>query len=268
MTSYTPMQPRRGVHYAFLGLLMGLLLIPVIATALYAISAQWSRTILPQVWTLQPLLETWTNPRFLRACLYSLALSTGTAMLSIAIIFPVLLSIHTTHPWWQRWVQPILVLPFALPPVVATVSLMQLYAVLLRSFNGTVLVIVACYFAIVLPFVYRAIDNNLRAIAVQDLMAASALLGASRMQTLFYVLLPNLKHGFLIAFFIAIAFLIGEFVFINILASGYMETIPVYLYSLKTQSGHLSSAVVISYFALMLCITTAVGWLSREKKHV
>lgn len=45
-----------------------------------------------------------------------------------------------------------------------------------------------------------------------------------------------------------------------------METIQIYLYSLKNRSGHLSSAVVISYFIVMLLITLLVSWLSREKK--
>ena len=105
-----------------------------------------------------------------------------------------------------------------------------------------------------------------RAIGVKDLLEASALLGASRLQTIVRVLMPNLKRGLMVAFFISIAFLIGEFVFINILSGGHMETIQIYLYSLKNRSGHLSSAVVISYFIVMLLITLLVSWLSREKK--
>ena len=256
----------RSVHYAYLAVLMLIMLVPVIATFMYALSSNWSRTILPEIWTTQWLIDTWTNPRFLKASFYSVLLSTVAAVLSIVIVFPVLLAVHTSHPKWEKWINPILVLPFTLPPVVASVGIMQLYSGWLSSFSGTFLIMVGCYFTIVLPFVYRSLDNNLRAIGVKDLLEASALLGASRLQTIVRVLMPNLKRGLMVAFFISIAFLIGEFVFINILSGGHMETIQIYLYSLKNRSGHLSSAVVISYFIVMLLITLLGSWLSREKK--
>ena len=181
----------RSVHYAYLAVLMLIMLVPVIATFMYALSSNWSRTILPEIWTTQWLIDTWTNPRFLKASFYSVLLSTVAAVLSIVIVFPVLLAVHTSHPKWEKWINPILVLPFTLPPVVASVGIMQLYSGWLSSFSGTFLIMVGCYFTIVLPFVYRSLDNNLRAIGVKDLLEASALLGASRLQTLVRVLMPN-----------------------------------------------------------------------------
>ncbi|UOO80996.1 ABC transporter permease subunit [Uruburuella testudinis] len=256
----------RAFHYTYLTVLMLVMLVPVAATLMYATSSNWSRTILPENWTLKWLLEIWSNPRFLKASLYSALLSTTAAVLSIVIVFPVLLAVHTSHPKWEKWISPVLVLPFTLPPVVASVGMLQLYSGVLSTFAGTFLVLTGCYFTIVLPFVYRSLDNNFRAISVKDLIEASALLGASRLQTVRHILMPNLKRGLTVAFFISIAFLIGEFVFINILSGGHLETIQIYLYSLKNRSGHLSSAVVISYFMVMLLITLLVSRLSREKQ--
>ena len=110
----------RSVHYAYLAVLMLIMLVPVIATFMYALSSNWSRTILPEIWTTQWLIDTWTNPRFLKASFYSVLLSTVAAVLSIVIVFPVLMAVHTSHPKWEKWINPILVLPFTLPPVVAS----------------------------------------------------------------------------------------------------------------------------------------------------
>ena len=258
-------QPSKMFHTTLLVILMLIMTIPVVATAIYAVSGDWSRTILPESWTLQWLIQIWTEPRFLVACLYSVLLCTLTAIASIVIIFPVVLAVHTTHPHLEKWVSLILILPFTLPPVVASIGVLQLYSGVLSSKIGTFFILSGCYFTIALPFIYRSLDNNLRAIGVKDLLESSALLGANKWQSIRHVFIPNLKRGFIVAFFISIAFLIGEFVFINILAGGHFETIQTYLYTLKNLSGHLSSAVVISYFVILVLITLLVSWMSRER---
>lgn len=250
-------------HHLFLLALMGIMLIPVVATALYAFSAEWSRSILPSEWTLHWFETIWLDPHFLAAATRSLLLCLFTALLGITVIFPVALVVHTSHPQWRKWMNPILVLPFTLPPVVASVGVLQLYAAWLGSPTSTFLVISGCYFTIILPFVYRALDNNLAAIGVQEISQAAALLGANHWATTRYILLPCLKNGLIVAFFLSLAFLMGEFVFINILSGGQFDTIQIYLYSLKNSSGHLSSTVVFSYFMLMLAITLLIHYFSK-----
>lgn len=252
-------------HYAVLILLMAVMLLPVAATLAYAVAENWSRTILPQSWTLQWMSDIWQQPRYLKALATSVLLSLGAAVFCIAAVLPVVLAVHTRFPHWEKWVAPVLVLPFTLPPVVASVGILQLYADWLGSTAGVILVLGGCYFTIVMPFVYRALDNNLRAIGVGEMLEAAALLGAGYRQTLFWVLLPNLKRGLLVGLFVSLAFLMGEFVFANMLTGGKIETVQVFLYSLKNQSGHLSSAVVISYFLLIIGVTAAINYLNREQ---
>ncbi|WP_066567067.1 ABC transporter permease [Snodgrassella sp. CFCC 13594] len=255
-------------HYLYLLILIGALLIPVWGTLMYAIAGEWSRSILPDSWTLNWLSQIWQDDRFIKSLWSSVAICVFTALLSIVVVFPVVLAVHINHPRWEKWLNVVLVLPFTLPPVVASVGILQLYTHMLNSGLGTFIVLIGCYFTIVMPFVYRSLDNNFRSLNAKELMDASALLGASYWQSIVNVLLPNLKKGVIVAFFIAISFLMGEFVFINILAGGYFETLQVYLYTLKNSSGHLSSAVVISYFVLLLILTGVVSWLSQEKKYV
>ncbi|RKL89255.1 ABC transporter permease [Moraxella catarrhalis] len=260
-----PLSIKQYFHLIFLIALISLMMIPVVATGVYAVSGDWSQSILPESWTIKWLLEIWTQERFLWACFYSLVLCIGSAILSIILIFPVLLIVHTRKPQWQRWINFILILPFTVPPIVASISILDLYSGILGSKIGTTFILIGCYFTIVLPFVYRSLDNNFRAIGVKDLIESANLLGASTPQIIAYILLPNLKPGFIVAFFISIAFLIGEFVYVNILIGGHFETIQTYLFNLKNQSGHLSSAVVISYFCILIIITAFINGFSNSQ---
>ena len=95
---------------------------------------------------------------------------------------------------------------------------------------------------------YRALANNLQAIALSDLIDAAHLLGASTVAAFLRVVLPNIRHGLLAALFLSFSFLFGEFVFANMLVGTRFETLQVYLYSQRTNSGHFTSAMVMSYF--------------------
>ncbi|EAH5389388.1 ABC transporter permease, partial [Campylobacter jejuni] len=53
------------------------------------------------------------------------------------------------------------------------------------------------------------------------------------------------------------------FLYANILVGSAYETLQVYLYNIKNQSGHYSSALVIVYFVLIF-ITTFIASLIKE----
>ena len=89
--------------------------------------------------------------------------------------------------------------------------------------------LVGCYFTIALPFMYRAITNNLQAINLRDLMDAAHLLGASTWKAALLVVLPNLRKGVMVALLLSFSFLIGEFVFANLLVGTRYETLQVFL---------------------------------------
>jgi len=112
---------------------------------------------------------------------------------------------------------------------------------------------------------YRAISNNLQAINLRDLMDAAHLLGASTWRAAFMVVLPNLRKGLMVSVFLSFSFLFGEFVFANLLVGSRYETLQVYLYNMRNDSGHFTSALVISYFMFVLLMTWAANRLNKDK---
>ena len=114
---------------------------------------------------------------------------------------------------------------------------------------------------LVLPYAYRAIDSALSAIDVNTLAEAARSLGAGWFTVIARVVLPNIVSGVLGAAFIAIALVLGEYVFASLL---HFDTMPVALAAIyKTRpaaiAGALASIFVVSVLLLGLRSSAATG---------
>ena len=254
-----------ALHRIVIGVVLVVLLLPILSTLLYALSSEWGASVLPQGLTLEWFATLWTDPRFLLAFGRSLALCFGTLILSVAVILPVIFLIECSCPRLSGLMNMLIMLPFAIPPVVSSVGLLQLYAQEPLPLVGTPWILAGAYFTIVLPFIYRAMVNNMRAINMPQLMEAASLRGASPFRTMIRVILPNMRKGIQSAVFVSFSFLLGEFVFTNLLAGTRFETVQIYLFNLRGRSGHYTSAIVISYFAFILLFTWLASRLGGKK---
>ena len=241
-----------------------ILLLPLAGTLLYSLATSWSATVLPDGLTLKWYLALWSDPRFLTAFGHSLVVCVGALLLSVLLILPVLFVVHYHFPRLDALMNVLILLPFAIPPVVSSVGLLQLYGGGPLPLTGTPWILIGCYFTVALPFMYRAISNNLLALNLRDLMDAARVHGASTWQAAFWVVLPNLHKGVMVALFLSFSFLLGEFVFANLLVGTRYETLQVYLNNMRNSSGHFTSALVISYFFFVLLFTWAANRLNKD----
>jgi len=247
----------RAIHYHQLVVasLMALLLLPIAATLVYSLSNRWGATILPDGFSLGWYLQLWSEPRFLAAFARSLLVCAGTLLLAIVIVVPAAFVVFYYYPKLDRWMNLLILLPFAMPPVVSSVGLLSLYADGTLPIIGTPWVLLGCYFTIILPFLYRALANRLQSLDLHSLMEAAQLLGASAPRAFLCVVLPALRKSLFAALFLSFSFLMGEFVFANLLVGTRFETLQIYLYNMRSTSGHYTSAVVMSYFLITLILT-------------
>ncbi len=245
-------------HRIMVGLLFTLLALPLLATLLYAISSDWSNTILPQGYSLKWFIQLWSDPRFLTALGHSLLICFGALLFSLALVLPAMFVIAYYFPRLDSVMNILILMPFAVPPVVSSVGLLQLYSSSPLMLTGTPWILIGCYFTI-------ALSNNMQAINLKELIDAAQLLGASTWQAAIWVVLPNLRKGMLIAVLLSFSFLIGEFVFANLLVGNRYETLQVYLFNMRNGSGHFTSALVISYFFVVLLVTWLANALNPER---
>jgi ABC-type uncharacterized transport system permease subunit len=133
-------------------------------------------------------------------------------------------------------------LPVLLPSLIS--DLVNIY--------NTPQLLVCAYVIIALPFVFRPIDNNLRAINTRVLSEASFSLGCGWWRTFLTVILPNIWPGVISASLLTFSTAMGEFTLASLFG---LETFPVYLNVTQASDPHKAAALTIFSFLLtLLCM--------------
>ncbi|MCZ2720955.1 ABC transporter permease subunit [Marinomonas sp. 15G1-11] len=251
------------IHKSVVYSVITLLFTPILTTFIYSLSSSWGATILPDGFSLKWYSALLTDPRFIDAFGRSLFICISALLLATVLVLPMIFVVFYYYPKLDKIMNLLILLPFAVPPVVSSVGLLQLYAESKFQLIGTPWILIATYFTIALPFMYRAIANSFTTINLKDLIDAAHLLGASTTKAFLLVILPNLKKGLLASLFLSFSFLLGEFVFANILVGTRYETLQIYLYNMRQTSGHFTSALVMTYFAFIFFCTWLASRLTR-----
>ncbi|MFX3623448.1 MAG: ABC transporter permease [Ectobacillus sp.] len=257
-------------HKIAVWLLIIYLLVPLIGTFLFSVAGTWDHTILPESFTLKWYMELFQDGRFFAAFQRTLFLIAMTVGLSIFIMLPTIFIVTVYFRKWEGLLQAVATLPYGIPPIVGAVGLIKLYSDGPIQISGTPWILIGAYFVTTLPFMYQGIRNSLRTINAVELVDAAELLGASKFQAFRTVVLPNILSGILVSTLLSVALLFSEFSFANLLVGGQFETLQIYLSNKLNSSGHLTSAIVIAYYLVILLLTGAVLKISfkSEKRRV
>ncbi|MDQ0197471.1 ABC transporter permease [Neobacillus ginsengisoli] len=245
-------------HKAAVGLLIIYLLIPLLGTFLFSISDKWDHTILPESLTMKWYIAIFQDERFFAAFQRTLFLIGTTVGLSILIMLPTVFIIAVYFRKLEGMLQAVAMLPYGIPPIVGAVGLIKLYSNGPIQISGTPWILIGAYFVTILPFMYQGISNSLRTINAVELVDAAELLGATKFQAFRTVVFPNILSGILVSTLLSVALLFSEFSFAKLLVGGQFETLQIYLSDKLNSSGHLSSAIVISYYLVILLLTWAI----------
>lgn len=251
-------------HRLLMVVLMIYLLLPLLATSLYALAKEWQATLLPVSWTIEWFSGMLQDIRFLDALWTSLYLCGISIAISLVIMLPAVFIITVYLPRWETFMKGIVVLPYAVPGVVAAVGLIRAYSSGPIDIAGTAYILIGAYFVVVLPYMYQGIRNSLLTVSAVELLNAAELLGASRTKAFISIVLPNIWPGVMISTLLSFSVLFGEFVLTNMLVGGHIQTIQVYLYKRVGESGHLASAIAISYFLFILVLSMILMKLGKK----
>jgi len=251
-------------HRVLMLLLMVYLLLPLLATFLYAFATQWQTTVLPQGWTLEWVGSMFEDIRFVEALWTSLYLCLISVALSLVVMLPAVFVITVYLPRWETFMKGLVVLPYAVPGVVAAVGLIRTYSSQPFDLAGTAYLLIGAYFVVILPYMYQGIRNSLLTVSAVELLNAAELLGARRARAFVTIILPNIWPGVMVSTLLSFSVLFGEFVLTNMLVGGHIQTIQVYLYRRVGESGHLASAIAITYFLFILAISMVLMKLGKK----
>ncbi|BBI34620.1 ABC transporter permease [Cohnella abietis] len=251
-------------HRSLMLVLMIYLLLPLLATTIYAFAKDWQATVLPERWTLEWFSGMFQDIRFLDALWTSLYLCGISVAFSLVIMLPAVFIITVYLPKWETFMKGLVVLPYAVPGVVAAVGLIRAYSSGPINITGTAYILIGAYFIVILPYMYQGIRNSLLTVSAVELLNSAEMLGATRIKAFRSVVLPNIWPGVIISTLLSFSVLFGEFVLTNLLVGGHIQTIQVYLYQRVGESGHLASAIAISYFVFILLLSMILMKLGQK----
>src|SRR5699024_9861708 len=245
----------KWIHIVIIGLLMIYLFTPILGTMVYSIAGKWGATLLPESYTLEWYISLFKDPAFIAAVGRTLFVVLGSVLLCVVIMVPTVFIVAVFFPKLEGLLQGISLLRYGVPPVVAAIGLIRLYSSGPLPIHGTFWILIGAYFILILPFMYQGIRNSIRTINAVDLMESAELLGVSKVRTFIFIIFPTIIPVIVVSTILSVAFLFGESVFASLLVGGRFETVQVFLYNKLQTNGHMVSAIIIIYYAVLLVIT-------------
>jgi putative spermidine/putrescine transport system permease protein len=178
------------------------------------------------VYSLAAYKAAFADPAFLQAFGYSLTLAAITIIVSIILVVPTAYWIRLKLPQARRPVELITLLPFVIPAIILVFGLIRIYSSPIRlpfssvvlidalttSRYGTIILIVAGYMVLGLPYMYRSVDTGMRTVDVRTLTEAAQSLGANWFNIMVRVILPNIRTALLSGALLTFAIVVGEVV--------------------------------------------------------
>jgi sulfate transport system permease protein len=222
-----------------------------------------------------------TSPRVLAA--YRLSFGASLAAVLVNAVFGTILAwvlVRYEFPF-RRLLDAFVDLPFALPTAVAGIALTALYSGkgwigqylepngLKVAFTPTGVTVALIFIG--LPFVVRTVQPVLEE-AERELEEAAASLGANRLQTFIFVILPTILPAVITGFALAFARALGEYGSVIFIAGNMpmvSEIVPLLIVTKLEQydyRGATAIAVVMlgASFVMLLAINLLQAWMRRR----
>lgn len=234
-----------------------LLVGPIAALALYALSTRWFfPQVLPAEWTLAPLLRQLGDPRTQEAVGASLVTAGATTALALLLALPAARVLGLRRFRGRSLVLLILFLPNVVPPLAIGMGLNVLF--LRLGLAGSVTGVVLVHLVPVLPYaIFALLGVFARYDEGYELQART--LGAAPAHVWFRVALPLLGPGLAVAALFAFLVSWSQYVLTLLIGGGRVITLPVLLFAAVSGGNPTSIAGLAILFAAPPVIAIALA---------
>jgi putative spermidine/putrescine transport system permease protein len=261
----TAQAPARGNRLlSWLIFLMGALyfLLPLAATFYWSLRAEKGRL------GFEAYRRLFADANFLPAFSQSIVNAIVAIFLSLLIIVPTTYWVRLRMPKLRPVVEFITLLPFVIPAVVLVFGIIRLYSrpplLLTATYDSSRVLLICVYAAISFPYMFRSVDNGLRAIDVRSLTEAAQSLGAGWGIILSQVIFPNLRVALLSGALLTFAIVIGELTIALFMAQ---KTLGPYMADLTRSKVYEPSAMAIVSFTITWVAMGMIAYISRGRKQ-
>lgn len=211
----------------------------------------WSLRAKKDVFGFEAYRKLFADTNFLPSFTESIVNAIAAIFLSLLIIVPTAYWVTLRLPKLRPVVEFITLLPFVIPAIVLVFGLIRLYSrpplLWTATYDSSRVVLVCVYAALSFPYMFRSVDNGLRAIDVRALTEAAQSLGANWATILLRVIFPNLRTALLSGALLTFAIVIGELTIALYMAQ---HTLGPYMADLTRSKVYEPSAMAIVSFAI------------------
>jgi putative spermidine/putrescine transport system permease protein len=240
------------------------LALPLIATILFSLATVWSRTILPEGYTLEWYVAAVKDDRFLPTTMHTMQTTIGAAIISPLLVVPALLAVHLRAPKWKPWLEFLSIVPWALPGVVLALAMIRAYVSPFNVSRPGLLILT--YVLLSLPFMFRSIDASLSAIDARTLAEAAQMLGAGWFDIGRRVLLPGIMPGLMSGVLLIAALGAGEYALASLLAGSGWKTFPIYQAQAQNVDGRIASALAVIGLLYVLVVSLLLLFVAGRNR--
>jgi putative spermidine/putrescine transport system permease protein len=200
---------------------------------------------------------------FFSAIGLSLRLAVITTIITLVLMVPTTVYVHLRLPAIRRLMEAITILPIVIPPIVLIIGVLKVAPSFLL---GTPYLLALVYVILAMPFAYRSLDAGLRSFDLRTMVEASNSLGAGWPNTLWRVVLPNIRTAILSATVLTVALVLGEFTMASL---ALYVTFPVWIVQFEQNSGPVSvAASLLALFVtwILLMVIVIVGGRGARRR--
>jgi len=257
-------RPAEGNRFwSWVFFLMGVLyfLLPLAGTFYWSLRAEKGRL------GFEAYRRLFADANFLPSFSESIINAVVAIFISLLIIVPTAYWVRLRMPKLRPVVEFITLLPFVIPAVVLVFGIIRLYSqpplLLTATYDSSRVLLVCVYAALSFPYMFRSVDNGLRAIDVRSLTEAAQSLGANWATILREVIFPNLRVAVLSGALLTFAIVIGEFTIALFMAQ---HTLGPYMQELTRSKVYEPSAMAIVAFAMTWAAMGLIYRVSRGQQ--
>jgi len=227
--------------------LVAAMTIPTLVVIVASLNATEILAVPPQAWSLRWYVNAITYPEFQRAAVNSVLVTGGTTGLALPLGIVTVWALERGRLRARGVWTSMLLSPLIIPGVVIGLGLLILGAPLglLRS----LWLLIVAHLMLVLPFVVRSLWVSLANLDPQ-LERAAASLGAGPWRVFWWITLPLLRPGLVVALLFAVIVSLNEFVVSLFISTRVTEILPVAMFTYVVNYTDPTIAAMSSLFIL------------------
>jgi len=254
---------RKNRFWSWVIFLVGALyfLVPLAATFYWSLRAERG------TFGFEAYRRLFADTNFLPSFSESIVNAVAAIFLSLLFIVPTAYWVTLRLPRLRPVIEFITLLPFVIPAVVLVFGLIRLYSrpplLWTATYDSSRILLVCVYAALSFPYMFRAVDNGLRAMDVKALTEAAQSLGAGWPTILLRVIFPNLRVALLSGALLTFAIVIGELTIALFMAQ---HTLGPYMANLTRSKVYEPSAMAIVAFAITWAAMGLIQLIGRGQQ--